>query len=72
MTMLMEIYTTEDNYVQAGLPCSQPPPPPRPPPPRRADRPPTPRRFVLSQDPRFLVRSFVHRPAMSIFCRATT
>jgi len=38
MTMLMEIYTTEDNYVQAGLPCSQPPPPPRPAaaPPRRS------------------------------------
>ena len=61
MTMLMEIYTTEDNYVQAGLPCSQPPPPPRPAaaPPRRSG-PLTPRRFVLSQDLRFLVRSFVH------------
>jgi hypothetical protein len=33
---------------------------PAPPPPRRADRPLTPRRFVLSQDLRFLVRSFVH------------
>ena len=62
MTMLMEIYTTEDNYVQAGPPVfvNFPAAAPAPPPPRRADRPLTPRRFVLSQDLRFLVRSFVH------------